>query len=950
MNKILTYLSKSVSLVILISLILLTLLLFFNRFGAAKEFGNYFLILSILLISVQTFTLKKDSYKDKNIIDDQKLKLEWVVVIVSIFFVFRAIFTPGPVIWGDAPYYYLERFKEFTFGPLVWESRGSLGVVNDLYFLYPFMLIYNSLGAFFNFSNDLIIRIVFYLPAILFSSLSPLLFTRYLGFSPLVCLFTVFLYSTSTYLILLIDGGQVGVALAYGIFPLALTSFHKLLNKNTLNQFFISLGSIMLLIIADVRFAIIAVLSFFFWKALENKDFFTKNALKKLRVFGVLFFSAILLSSYWLIPAFFIMPTTGAGIRSSLELISILNPLFLFSPHWPLNMFGKVSSPQWFFAGIPVLIFSSLFFKKDKKVLLLIINFLFFVFLAKGDTGLFGNLYSWLIDHIPLGGAFRDSTKFFAPLILYAGTLIGLSVEGLVGAFKKVIFKKAIVYVVLIYLVALIQPAILGNMHGVLAGRKMPQELKIIAEKISIESSFLRTVWFPERHPLAFSTEEKPALDAKILVNYRPFASLNTGNFDRFNFLHDNQFLQWLDIFGIKYLVFSGDTRQVITDKNTEKDWENLLKLVEDNKEFTKVNWNLDIPIFQTKSHKPRLFTVDKMFAVIGGDDIYQKLLEKDKNFSIGNQGFIFFEDGKFDPQRLQQISPKSLHLIFNQKEKKDLQLSFLSKFFIAPQKATKSQWALRSANDYLSWRFELLVNKISTHEFDFGQGIAFSSEPDELLEFSLNVHNKDDYMLVLRHMSATESNPLEISFSGENNEISNMSSGKFEWFTKKVKLSLGEHKLQIKNNKGFQVINVVGLIPYSEWEKASLQTEEMLGKFSTMNIEDDQFLTLSNWYKINYQMINTGEYDLASLNGYWLVFTDTYHKNWSFFAEGSKQPPYPFYSAVNGFYISKDSKPAKILFTEQENIKYGIGISLLFLFVLISIFLWNNIKNRKKT
>ncbi|MEK6885309.1 MAG: hypothetical protein AABY22_37100, partial [Nanoarchaeota archaeon] len=302
MNQIFAFLIKLGPVIIIFNLVFLSLLLFFNRFGFAKGFGDLFLVSAVVLIALQLMKNKQLTLKVSNKKLSKELFFEWMFVALSIFAVFKAIFLTGPTVWGDAPYYYLERFKEFTLGPLVWESRGSLGIVNDLYFLYPFMFIYNSLGALFNFSNDLAIRLVFYFPAIFFSFLSSLLFTRYLGFSSLVSLFTVLLYSTSTYIILLIDGGQVGVALAYGTFPLTLISLHKLFDKNSFNQFLITLAVLMLLIIADVRFAIIAALSFFIWKALENKDFFTIDILKKLRIFGVLFFSAILLSSYWLIP------------------------------------------------------------------------------------------------------------------------------------------------------------------------------------------------------------------------------------------------------------------------------------------------------------------------------------------------------------------------------------------------------------------------------------------------------------------------------------------------------------------------------------------------------------------------------------------------------------------------------------------------------------------------
>ena len=558
--------------------------------------------------------------------------LGWFVIVLAVFLVFRPIFSIGPVVWGDAPFFYHGAFKDFFLEPFAWESRGRLGVAIDLYWIYPLMVVYKGLGL-LGLSNDLIIRLVFYFPAIFFAFLSPLLFTRYLGFSTIVSLFSVLVYVLNTYFILLIDGGQVGVALAYGLFPLALLELYKLTREQNNLQFFRGLFLFMLLVIADVRLAIIAILTAIFWVGLEHFTSFRKIRRQNFVKFALFGMAFLALSAYWLLPVVVVEPTTGVTTRSALQLISVLNPIFIFQPHWPLNEFGKISAPSWFFGGTLLLMFANLFFKISKRTLIFVFCFLIFVFLAKGDTGILSNLYALAVDKIPLGGAFRDSTKFFTPLLLFAGILIGISVQSFTEIFKKQVFSKAIALLVFAYLLFLIYPAIFGNMHGVLAGREFPKDLKVFADKVSAEDKFFRTAWFPEHHPFSFNTERKPALDAKTLADLRPLASLNVGTSDRFNFLHNKQFLQWFDILGVKYLVFSGDTRKVLADNTNEEDWNSLLNLAGNTEGLDKVEWGTSFPVYETPKSKPRVFAVDKVLAVVGSDDIYNSIQEHSADY-----------------------------------------------------------------------------------------------------------------------------------------------------------------------------------------------------------------------------------------------------------------------------------------------------------------------------
>lgn len=931
------------NLVIFTNLSFLILLIFLGRFGIAEKFGNLFLFLAIFLVGLQFSKVKIEPVvPPKNQSQKKLLYWGWVSLVLVVLLTFKAIFSNGPAVWGDAPYFYPESFRIFFAEPLVWESRGKLGVVNDLYFLYPIMLVYRYLGAFWGLGNDVIIRLLFYFPALFFAFLGPFKFSRYLGFSALVSFFASLIYLINTYFILILDGGQIGVVLAYGLFPIALLNLLRLKKYQTLSQFFISLASFLMIIAADVRFAVIAVLATIFWLGFERSSPSKKFSIKHLKIPALFTISTLAIGSYWILPLFVLEPTTGSGVRSELLLINILHPLLLFSPHWPFNEFGKISPPYWFFGGVPILVFLNLFFKKKWYTLALIINFLLFVFLAKGDTGFLGGAYAWLVDNVPMGGAFRDSTKFFAPLLLYTGILIGLSVENLSRLFKKTPISFLITALIFGYLVFLASPAITGNMNGVLAKREFPQDIKITTELISNEKNFLRTVWFPERHPLSYQTEDMPALDARVLVDLRPFASINTGISDRFNFLHNKQYLEWLDILGVKYMIFSGDTHKVLPDREKEDDWSRLLNLAKEDEGLSQVSLGTSFSVYQTKHQKPRIFTVDKIFAVLGGDDIYQKLFDLNEKFSIGDQGFVFLDDGKFNPRSLGSIASESAVLLLNDKEKLDLALSLLSDFFVSPSSNLNSQWAVRSTEEYLKWKFEFLVNNLKSSEFDYGKGIAFSSIPNEKLNFNLDVKEEADYILAVRHMAATGSNNLQLSINNHEEEIPSNTSGTFSWFIKEVRLHSGIQSLVIKNTGGFQVVNVVALIPRQKWEEAGKFSEAIINKFPVVNTNtnhwfDDPVL-FSEWQGVDYQMENPSEYNISAPKGSnWLVFTDSYHPSW-ILKSGSEVSSQPFYSTVNGFYIGESALDGRLTFKEHQKVLFGVYVSLFSALIIFGI------------
>lgn len=878
--------------------------------------------------------------------------LLFLFLLLPVLITFRALFLPGPLVWGDAPYFYPERLKELVAKPYIWSNWDeNLGGVSDNLWIYPLLLIYGLIHSVLGFGNDVIIRIVFHFPAIILSFISSFLFARFLTRSLTVSFFAALFYTLNTYFLLLIDGGQVGIELGYGIFPLALVTVYRFAQEISLRNFLVALVIFIALTVCDIRIAGIASFTAFLWVTLErivNRNIpLTRRILATLSVPS----AAIFIGSYWSVPLLRLVDE-GLNISSTRnEFVSLLHTLFLFQPHWPLNEFGNITFPSFYFTGVPLLVFGSFLFSRgikagktyfaQKSRLLAAFIILLLAFLGKGDSPPLGDIYRWVVEHIPFGGAFRDSTKFFIPLILFSGVLIGATAESLNSIFKNRFLKGSMLAVIYIYLIFLVHPAILGRFSGALAQREVPKDFQTVYQEILSEPGFFRTLWFPERHPFAFFQEAKPSVNAKQLVDLRPFASLNTGTFNRVNFLHNPLSIDLFNTLGVKYLIFSGDFRKALNQEEREE-WKELLSLVDRMPGLTRVSWNTSMPIYELLSPKPRVFTVDKLLVVLGSDNIYRKIRGYDPNFSLGNQAFLFLEDGKSDPLDLLDINPKSFVLVLNDRAEVDLTMSFLQRFFVSPKNAVFSKWAFRETADYLRWKYEFLINGMDIQEFDYQKGVAFSTQENEEIRFKFIAPFDGEYLMALRSLAKDPKIPLFMD--GEAIQYKNP--GNFEWSLKNVQLNKGEHIIVIKNKMGFHVINTLALIPKNKWEEAKNLSIKILKAAEVLEIngtrsgsELGNLIAKSRWQSVPYKQVNPVRYDIPFIEvGNWLVFSDRYHPRWQLRKEGNVESSLPFYSAVNGFYLNGPGE-AQLVFDGQKEVRLGIYLSLASIFILVGAY-----------
>lgn len=459
--------------------------------------------------------------------------------MIGIFILFILIFIYSP--WlsfsgtlssGDWPYIFYENAKEFSFIP----QSESLWIT---YYYQPTAKLFVE---YFNFSWEVAERILWFWPFLILSIVSSYYLTRsWLG---------VLLYTANTYILMVIGGGQMGVALAYSIAPFVLSRFISAnFSTFTYKQLLFTGLILSIQLMFDPRITYITLFAVFIYYLLNFKKLIKCISYS---IFSLILpiFIALILNSIWIIPLILQgAPSELVGYDSiaGFEYLSFARFEHVFSllhPNWPENIFGKVYFMKAEFLVLPILAYSSLFFIKNSKFQILnskqiqsynsktqnsltIIYFAFLgllgAFLAKGVNEPFGEVNVWLYSIVPGFQMFRDSTKFYILVALSYSVLTPSTIasvnDWLMLNVKDKIFNISYAFLIftILYLIFLIHPAILHNLGGTFKLRVVPNEYIELKNYLYNDLQSYKVLWIPERQRFGFSNKTHPAIDGEKL-------------------------------------------------------------------------------------------------------------------------------------------------------------------------------------------------------------------------------------------------------------------------------------------------------------------------------------------------------------------------------------------------------------------------------------------------
>lgn len=845
-----------------------------------------------------------------------KISFLFFAFLFPILLAFRYLFL-FPLAWGDAPHLIVLELRELLSEPVAWNYQGGLGQFNNFVWIWPIMLIIGVLGSIFSLSSDLIVLFIFYMPSLVFCVWGIFSLSKYLGFSRKVSFLATLLYIFNTYYLLLVDGGQVGVSLAYGFLPLSVYVIKRYLDKPDFRIFILALLTGFSMSVFDPRFFIIMIFFLFLWQM-----FVRPKSILYLAVFVLI---NIALQAYWIIP--FLKVESGLFVSSLNEInfLSLKNVLSLYQPHWPNNIFGVLQKEPFYFYLFPVFILGSFLAGfRDKRIRIFGFIFILFVFLAKGNSPPLGILYNFIVDKIPFGFSFRDSSKFFAVVILMSAFLIGSLAERFKTKFDIV---SLIIYFFILFSV---KEVFSNNLNFMLSENRLSLQTELIANNLSGEG-LLRSAWFPERHPMAYDTFGKPAIDAVSLVDLPFFSQMNVGTSDRFNYLNNPYFLEGYKFYGIKYLLLSGNKRKnLFTDEETAN-WDRVVSLLSKNPDLVKEDWGLPFPVYKIEGVRDRIFGANKLIVVLGPNPIFQQIYNGP---SFSEAAFVFLEDGLTNPAELIDYPSDSMVYLFNGKGSDDLMASFLSDSFLSTSSSYFSQWAFYSRDDYLLAKYQLLTRDVVYSDLDYGRGVSFSTQRGEQIGFTLEAPESGSYVLMLRGMVSEESPALFVD--QEMVDYKPFLKENFSWSFITLDLKFGEHKVVVENGAGIAVLNTIAMVPSFIFEKASLQAKQYMEKFQGIDLND--FEDKDTWLKeVDFSMTSPSSYDVFLSEGInWVVLTDTFNNNWHVSRDHISYRSVGVNFNANGFFVRKGWDKVNISFLGQRYVRWGLYFSFLTIITLV--------------
>ncbi len=474
------------------------------------------------------------------------VKLTPLLVFVIIFCL--PFLSKYVIVAHDWPLLFRESRDYFPFWSLSWDYMGNGGIGGsalktmwiDLYANFVYF-ISNSLDIPWWFSQ----RIFWLLPFIALSIFSSFKFSKPFIKNDLFRSLSSIIFTFNTYILLIVGGGQFGIAFAYALAPLVLLRIINLFDETTYKNLFVSCLISGFVIALDPRVAVLTFLIAFLYFTF----FIKKINLKKISFILINFLIAGAINSYWILPAImsFILGSSAqfvgsyssvAGVKF-LSFATIENTISFLHPNWPENIFGKIYFQRPEFLVLPILAFGSLMFKAKKEILFFVVVGLVGIFLGKGASDPFGDIYIFLFEKLPGFSLFRDSTKFYLLIAISFSILIPYFLNSISDKFEK--FRYLIVGAFVIFLFLILKPFWSGDLIGIFKPKEIPvdyvqlnSELKNFKNNSS-QYSFSRVLWVPKRQKYGYFDPSIPSSDSEVLFKGRNIEKISEEELARYS-------------------------------------------------------------------------------------------------------------------------------------------------------------------------------------------------------------------------------------------------------------------------------------------------------------------------------------------------------------------------------------------------------------------------------
>lgn len=528
---------------------------------------------------------------------------------------------------SDFPFLYEIAINCLNIYPILWSNVAGNGLGQNISFILGlnsfFIFLIKPLEQLTGLSWYLVEKIVFLIPYFILSALSAYVFSSIIFKKKLLKIIAAIIYATNTYALMIVGGGQFGVAIAYSITPLVLYFTLRVLTEKKSsfisNNLLIAVLIFSFQLLIDPRLALItlfAAVIFYLVNAFLNEI----NARRFFEII-IITICALFINSFWILPFIFSKDLNLATAYTSGEIASFFsfakleNTFSLIHPNYPENIFGKVSFLKFEYLILPIIAFSGLFFiyklKKEKAAFFLSLSLIAIVgiFLAKGVNYPLGEIYGFILNNIPFATIYRDPMKFYLLITLSFSVLIPWSIMLTGNLIKKKFGKRnilsiLIVFFIIFWIFSIRHLFILGS-GGVLKPVIVDEEYISFAQEFKNKNEFSRIFSLPTKQRFIYTSQMNPVINANDFYD-------EYDHGDLIKIIESNNFIDDMKNLSVEYIVvpYDQESKIFLEDRKYSPElFDKYVKALYSRKDVTQLEEYKKVKIFKVDDFKDLIWS-----------------------------------------------------------------------------------------------------------------------------------------------------------------------------------------------------------------------------------------------------------------------------------------------------------------------------------------------------
>ena len=769
--------------------------------------------------------------------------------------------------------------------------------------------------------------------------------------------------------------GWIYILLSYALFPLVLVVFdisvrRKDFRYSLLAGLLFSVASIQLQTLLWYPLILFLYIPFIFGKSLR--------ALKSLMIIILVCF---LVHSFWILPLLLLPPEAPPfyyfKVESVATRLNFINLLRLWGSTF--NYQFEVSFPPQLLVVtfvVPLLAFVAPLIKPKNKYVI------FFAFLSLLPVMIFiGRKY---VVYLPFSYAFRDVTRFMILSALSYSVLLAYTITSLIdklnGQHRETVKVKpkyklntSTTFQVLVLILILLNssPMWTGQMYANqsqeydvrLRTLSFPIEYYNVEDWLSRQDGNFKVLWLPTGDFLDYADLENFHGPFRGTVDiWSSFSSRPGGFFFSYEYTPPSTIFAKFVIYSIisnrtqnlGKILGTMSVKYVILRLNIEV-WgintTRILANLHDQYDLREIQRFGSIIIFENVMMDPPI-SANKSGYVVVGDRSF--LLSPANLTELPSNDYLFFFANQLDSNEVKSIITKCDGIILQNDGREDLAFSLLpDSYEIDISSYAEESDIQKGWSDYFRWHWQYDWKYTASVE---SSAITISSTP---ITIPFIPPQEGTHEVWVKAYNGRKNGAIDIHVDGSKigrAECHNDHDKGFTWFyVNTISLTANKHVFTLKG-KGENVVSRVMIAPKEMIKNCLREADELIQSDVVTNIECLTanglamlpIRTDSKETEIMYEKIDPTRYvvHVNAFDSFFLVFSESYHKNWIAYTNGEQIPNEQHFMAnsyANAWYINKTGSYDIVLEFWPQKLFYIGSVTSVTTIILCTLYISKN-------